>query len=47
MTEFDFAAKYRGGFRLSELGLIYEVLPLKEIADAITKKMPPLLPYGD
>ena len=47
MTEFDFAAKYRESFRLSELGRIHEVLPLKEIADAITKKMPAKKPRGN
>ena len=39
-TEFDFLQKYREGFKKSELGLIYEKLPLKEMADAIRKKMP-------
>lgn len=32
--------KYREGFKKSELGHIYEKLPLKEMADAIRKKMP-------
>ncbi len=37
LTEFDFMKKYREGFRQSELGHIYELLPLKEIAAAIAK----------
>lgn len=47
MTEFDFAAKYRESFRQSELGRIYELLPLKEIAAAIFSKMPPKKPQGN
>lgn len=46
-TEYDFAARYRESFRLSELGRIYEVLPLKEIAEAIAKKMPAKKPQGN
>lgn len=47
LTEFDFMKKYREGFRQSELGHIYELLPLKEMAAAIAKKMPAKKPQGN
>lgn len=39
--------KYRESFRRSELGRIYDQLPLKELADAIYKKMPVKNPQGN
>lgn len=47
LTEFDFAAKYRESFLQSELGRIHELLPLKEIAAAISSKMPSKKPQGN
>ena len=47
LTEFDFQQKYREGFRQSELGRIYELLPLAELASAIAKKMPAKKPQGN
>ncbi len=47
LTEFDFMQKYRKSFRKSELGRIYEQLPLKELAAAISAKMPPKKPQGN
>ena len=40
MTEFDFAAKYRAGFAVSELGRIRALLPLSEMASAIAIRFP-------
>jgi hypothetical protein len=45
-SEFDFIEKYRVSFRQSELGRIMQVLPLKELAESITKKMPKRNPQG-
>lgn len=39
--------KYRESFRQSELGRIYELLPLKELAAAISTKMPAKMPQGN
>lgn len=39
--------KYRDSFKSSELGRIHELLPLKEIAEAIAKKMPSRKPQGN
>ena len=39
-TEYDFVQKYRESFKSSELGCIYEQLPLKELADKIRGRMP-------
>lgn len=39
--------KYRESFRQSELGRIYELLPLKELAEAISSKMPVKMPQGN
>lgn len=46
-TEFDFMQKYRESFKSSELGRIYELLPLKEISDAIAARMPIRKPQGN
>lgn len=45
-TEFDFLQKYRDGFKSSELGRIYEQLPLKELAEKIRGLMPVKNPQG-
>lgn len=47
LTEFDFMQKYRESFRQSELGRIYELLPLKELAEALSSKMPAKMPQGN
>lgn len=47
LTEYDFMQKYRESFRQSELGRIYDQLPLKELAEAISSKMPPKKPQGN
>ena len=39
--------KYRDSFKTSELGRIYELLPLKEVAEAIAKRMPSRKPQGN
>ncbi|MDE5887931.1 MAG: transposase [Muribaculaceae bacterium] len=46
-TEFDFLQKYRESFKLSELGRIHELLPLREIADEIRRRMPRKNPRGN
>lgn len=46
MTEFDFAAKYRAGFAVSELGRIRALLPLSEMASAIAIRFPKRSPQG-
>lgn len=38
LTEYDFMQKYHESFRQSELGRIYEQLPLKGLAKAISAK---------
>ena len=40
LTEFDFLKRYRESFRQSELGRIYEQLPLKELAASMAARMP-------
>lgn len=45
-TEFDFLSKYRESFKSSELGRIYEQLPLKELAAEIYGRMPVKKPQG-
>lgn len=45
-TEFDFLQKYRESFKSSELGRIYEQLPLKEMAAKIRGCMPARNPQG-
>lgn len=47
LTEFDFMQKYRESFRQSELGRIYALLPLTELATAIAEKMPTKKPQGN
>lgn len=47
LTEYDFIQKYRESFHQSELGRIYEQLPLKELTEAISEKMPPKKPQGN
>ena len=46
LTEFDFAAKYRDGFAISELGRIRAQLPLSEMAASIKAKFPKRTPQG-
>lgn len=46
MTEFDFVAKYRAGFAVSELGRINSLLPLSEMASAIAIRFPKRNPQG-
>ena len=46
MTELDFAAKYRAGFTVSELGRIRALLPLSEMASAIAIRFPKRSPQG-
>ena len=46
LTEFDFLQKYRESFKSSELGRIYEQLPLKELAAEIYVRMPVRNPQG-
>ncbi|MDE5887108.1 MAG: transposase [Muribaculaceae bacterium] len=46
-TEFDFLQKYRESFKVSELGRIHELLPLREIADEIRRRMPRNNPRGN
>ncbi len=46
-TEFDFMQKYRESFKTSELGRMHAMLPLKELADAVAKKMPKKHPQGN
>lgn len=46
MTEFDFAAKYRSGFAVSELGRIRALLPLSGMASAIAVRFPKRNPQG-
>jgi hypothetical protein len=46
LTEFDFAAKYRDGFAISELGRISAQLPLSEMAASIKAKFPKRNPQG-
>lgn len=46
-TEFDFLQKYRESFKSSELGRIYEQLPLKELAAEIHGRMPARKPQGN
>ncbi len=45
--EFDFLQKYRESFKVSELGRIHELLPLREIADEIRRRMPRKNPRGN
>lgn len=47
LTKFDFIKKYRESFSQSELGRIYEQLPLKELAVAISSKIPAKKPQGN
>jgi hypothetical protein len=46
LTEFDFIKKYRESFLKSNLGRIKQILPLKELAESIAKKMPKRKPQG-
>ncbi len=46
LTEFDFVQKYRESFKSSELGHIYEQLPLKELATEIYRCMSSKNPQG-
>lgn len=46
LTEFDFVQKYRESFKSSELGHIYEQLPLKELATGIYRRMSSKNPQG-
>ena len=46
MTEFDFGAKYRAGFTVSELGRIRALLPLSEMASAIAIRFPKRSPLA-
>lgn len=46
MTEFDFLAKYRDGFAVSELGRIRNLLPLSEMASEIAARFPKRNPQG-
>lgn len=46
MTEFDFLAKYRDGFAVSELGRIRNLLPLCEMASEIAARFPKRNPQG-
>ena len=45
-TEFDLFKKYRDNFKYSELGAIYEQLPIKELSDFLQSKLPKLHPQG-
>lgn len=45
-TEFDFLKKYRSSFESSELGRIYQLLPLKELATLIYPKLHGKHPQG-
>lgn len=47
LTEFDFIQRYRESFASSELGRIYEQLPLKELAAEIRGRMPAKKPQGN
>jgi hypothetical protein len=47
LTEFDFIKKYRESFLKSNLGRIKQILPLKELAESIAKKMPKRKPQGN
>lgn len=46
-TEYDFLKKYRESFAVSELGHIYELLPLKEMAEEIRSHTPRKHPQGN
>lgn len=45
-TEFDLFKKYRDNFRLSELGAIYERLPIKELSEFLQSKLSKKHPQG-
>lgn len=46
-TEFDFIQKYRDSFKNSELGRIYEQLPLREIGEWFLEHLPKKNPQGN
>jgi len=46
-TEFDFIEKYRASFATSELGRIYQKLPLKELAKKLASHNPRKHPQGN
>ena len=46
-TEYDFLEKYRESFAVSELGRIYAMLPLKEMAKEFASHFPKKNPQGN
>lgn len=46
-NEYDFVEYYKESFKKSELGMIYERLPLKEMAREIYSRMPQRKPQGN
>lgn len=46
-TEYDFLKKYRESFATSELGRIYALLPLKEMAEELASHFPRKHPQGN